>query len=98
MRAAGAIAFWPRHEGAFPISPPLDSHVRYAEIARTSGVVGVGSSSADRSLPVAFSLRRKQSVTRSPRLKSRPDRRLYSGNIVAMFTSGIDFSRCPAFM
>src|SRR6185503_6423004 len=67
-------------------------------MASTSDDVGVGSSSAVSGPPVAFSLRRKQSVTRSPRLNSRPERRLYSGKTPAIFTSGIDRSRWPAFM
>jgi hypothetical protein len=72
--------------------------MRYAEIASTSGEVGDGGSAPFTSAPVAFSLLKKQSVTRSPRLYMRPDRRLYSGNIPATATSGSDFSRCPAFM
>src|SRR3954463_5723691 len=64
-------------------------------MARTSfdDVVGAGASFA----PVAFSLRRKQSTMRSPRLYRRPDRRLYSGNIPAIPTRGRERSRCPAF-
>src|SRR6185503_4659610 len=59
---------------------------------------GFGSWSAASWLPVEFSLRRKQSVIRSPRLYSLPERRLYSGNIPATSTRGIDLSRWPAFM
>ena len=92
------MAFCPRHGGFFPIAPPFDSQVRYAEIASTSGEAGLGTSSGASRPAVAFSLRRKQSVMRSPRLKSRADRRLYSGNIPATSTSGIDLSRWPAFM
>src|SRR4029079_9173935 len=47
--------------------------------------------------PVPFSLRMKQSTTRSARVYKRPARRLYSGNIAATPTSGSDFSRCPPF-
>ena len=57
----------------------------------------MGNSSGDSLAPVAFSLRKKQSTMRSPRLKRRPDRRLYSGNMPVTPTSGSDFSRCPAF-
>src|SRR4051812_31254662 len=66
-------------------------------MASTSFDVGVGSSSGLSVPPVAFSLRTKQSVIRSPRLNRRPDRRLYSGNIAETPTSGSDRSRWPAF-
>src|SRR5215216_7058596 len=98
MRADAGIAFCPRHDGFFPIAAPFDSQARNADTARTSGEVGVGRSPAATVSPVAFSLRRKQSVTRSPRLYKRPDRRLYSGNMPATSTSGSDFSRWPAFI
>src|ERR1700730_12620796 len=72
--ALAAIVFWPRHVGFFPIMDPLESHVMYAAIARTSFDAGVGSlcpspltavSPPATRTPVAFSLRRKQSTMRS---------------------------------
>src|SRR6267142_1843340 len=95
--ADAGMVFWPRQEGFFPIAASRASHVMYAEMASTSGELGFGSSPGA-SAPVAFSLRRKQSVIRSPRLYSLPERRLYSGNMPATSTSGIDLSRWPAFM
>src|SRR5437016_11613969 len=97
IRFADAIVFWPRHQGFRPTSDPRDNQVRYADTASTSLDVCVGNSSGDSLAPVAFSLRKKQSTMRSPRLKRRPDRRLYSGNMPVTPTSGSDFSRCPAF-
>src|SRR6185436_13309436 len=79
-------------------SLPRDSHVRYAETASTSGDVGVGSSSELNVPPVVFSLRRKHSAIRSPRLNRRPARLLYSGKSPATPTSGSDFSRWPPFI
>src|SRR5258705_5903700 len=96
--ADALMAFWPRQAVLFPIAAPRESHVRYAETASTSGEVGVGRSSVVSGPPVAFSLRRKQSVMRSPRLNSLAERRLYSGDTPAMLTSGDDFSRWAAFM
>src|SRR5262249_4898859 len=87
-------------------SEPRANHVRNAETARTSFEVVDGRSSpssasaplaSDWTAPVAFSLRRKQSTIRSPRLYKRPERRLYSGNIPTTFTRGSDRSRWPAF-
>ena len=61
--------------------------------------VGVGSSSAGRSPPVAFSLRRKQSVIRSPRLNNRPSAGRYRGKRAGHTDQReATFSRWPAFM
>src|SRR4051812_50113221 len=96
MSADALMAFWPRQAGFFPIAAPRESHVRYAETASTSGEVGVGSSSVVNGPPVAFSLRRKQSVMRSPRLNSLAERRVLFGEKAARFTRGSDFLRWPA--
>src|SRR4051812_26366678 len=72
----------------------------YADTASTSFDVAVGTTlgAFDASAaPVAFSLRRKQSTTRSPNEYRRPDRLLYSGNIPATPTSGRERSRWPPF-
>src|SRR5439155_25383652 len=66
--------------------------------ASTSLDVDVGRSARINVPPVVLSQRRKKTVMRSPRLKRRPERRLYSGNSPATPTSGRDFSRWPAFM
>jgi hypothetical protein len=85
---------------------PRDSQVRYAVSARTSFDVGDGNlscspvgrrSSSASTRPVAFSLLRKQSTTRSARVNKRPARLLYSGNIPATPTSGSERSRWPPF-
>src|SRR5262245_49710056 len=95
MRLEDAIVLRPRHVGFFPTWAPSASHVIYADKASTSFDVVVGRSPSPE--PVAFSLRRKQSTIRSPRLYRRPERLLYSGNIPATPTSGSESSRWPPF-
>src|SRR5580765_2350938 len=100
MTLAAIMVFCPRHVGFFPTSEPCASHVMYADTASTSFDVAVGrtlGSFEESAVPVAFSLRRKQSTTRSPREYRRPDRLLYSGNIPATPTSGRERSRWPPF-
>src|SRR4051812_26565970 len=89
------MVFCPRHAGFRPTSKPRASHVMYASSANTSFEVVAGGSFTF--APVAFSLRRKQSTMRSPRLYRRPERRLYSGNMPATPTNGRDRSLCPPF-
>jgi hypothetical protein len=67
----------------------------YALNANTSSETGVGS--WPEALPVAFSLLRKQSTTRSAREINREARALYSGKTPATPTIGRPRSRCPAF-